>query len=88
MRLPVLLIALALPQPAAAQVPDAALDALVAAYPRVLARHDGRSIVFRDGTTLPAHDGVDKSHAQRLRRASILDQFHDAYPRGRLTAPP
>lgn len=83
-----LLLTLALPRAASAQAPDAALDALVAAYPRVLARHDGRSIVFRDGTTMPAHDGVDKSHAQRLQRASILDQFHDTYPRGQLTAPP
>jgi len=88
MRLPVLLIALLLPQAAAAQTAAAALDALIAAYPDVLARHDGNTIIFRDDTTMPAHDSVAKSHAQRLRRASILDQFHDPYPRGRLTAPP
>jgi hypothetical protein len=92
MRLPVFLltflVALALPCATTAQNAAAALDALVAAYPQALARHDGRVITFRDGTTLPAHDGVEKSHAQRLRRASILDQFHDAYPRGPLAAPP
>ena len=88
MRLPVLLIALALPNAAAAQAPDAALDALVAAYPDALARHDGHRIVFRDGGTLPTHDGVAKSDAERLRHASILDQFHDVYPRGHLAAPP
>jgi len=88
MRLLLLLIALALPHAAAAQAPNAALDALVAAYPDALARHDGRSIVFRDGTVMPVDDGIAKSDAERLRRASILDQFHDAYPRGRLAAPP
>jgi len=63
-------------------------QAVIAAYPDALARHDGRVIVFRDGTILPVHDGVDKSDARQLHRASILDQFHHAYPRGLLTAPP
>jgi hypothetical protein len=88
MRLLVLLIAPALPHTAAAQTADAALDAVIVAYPYALARHDGRVIVFRDGTILPVHDGLDKSDARQLHRASILDQFHHAYPRGLLTAPP
>lgn len=83
-----LLLLAGLPTAAAGQDAGAALDALVAAYPASLAGHDGRTVVFRDGTALPAHDGVARDHPQRLRHASILDQFYEPYPRGPLAAPP
>jgi len=82
-------LALALPQISLAQSATPALDALIAAYPDVLVRHDGSSIYWRDGTRMPVSDGVaNKSFDQLLRNASILDQFHLAYPRGTLTKPP
>src|SRR3712207_2624634 len=66
-----------------------ALDALVAAYPEMLARHDGERIYWRDGTVMLASDGkADKSFDQLLKDASILDQFHLPYRRGYLPEPP
>jgi hypothetical protein len=68
---------------------QAALDALVAAYPEALARHDGKSIFWRDGTVMSASDGyADKPFSELLRNASIVDQFHVPYPRGPLGKPP
>jgi hypothetical protein len=87
--LALILGALALPQPSRASSADDVLDALVAAYPDALAGHDGTSILWKDGTAMPAFDGIpDKSFDQLLRNASILDQFRLRYPRGRLTRPP
>jgi hypothetical protein len=84
-----ILLALALPHIALAQSTTAALDALVAAYPDVLERHDGAAIYWRDGTRMPVSDGLaSKSFDELLRNASILDQFHLAYPRGALAHPP
>jgi hypothetical protein len=84
-----ILLVLALPQTAVAQSTSAVLDALVAAYPDSLARHDGAAIYWRDGTRMPVSDGIaNKSFDQLLRHASILDQFHLAYPRGALAHPP
>jgi len=83
------LLALSLPRIAAAQSATASLDAMVAVYPDVLVRHDGTSIYWRDGTRMPASDGIaHKSFDQLLRNASILDQFRLAYPRGALAKPP
>src|SRR4051795_325157 len=66
-----------------------ALDALVAAYPKLLARHDGQSVFWRDGTVMRASDGrAEKSFDLLLKDASILDQFHLTYPRGRSPTPP
>jgi hypothetical protein len=66
-----------------------ALDALVAAYPELLARHDGQSVFWRDGTVMRASDGrAEKSFDLLLKDASILDQFHLTYPRGRSPTPP
>jgi D-alanyl-D-alanine carboxypeptidase len=82
-----ILVALALPQLALAQ--SAALDALVAAYPDFLSRHDATAIYWKDGSRMPVADRAkDKSFAQLLRNASILDQFRLHYPRGALSKPP
>lgn len=84
-----ILLALACPRLAAAEPAAAALDALVAAYPEALARHDGSTLYWKDGTRMPVSDGVtDKSFDQLLRSASIADQFRLPYPRGTLAAPP
>ena len=51
--LALILLAVALPQLAMAQTTSAALDALVAAYPNFLLRHDGAALYWRDGTRMP-----------------------------------
>ncbi len=79
----------AAPQPARAQSPSAALDALVVAYPQALVRHDDTYIYWRDGTRMPVSDARPrKSFEALLRHASILDQFLQPYPRGRLLRHP
>lgn len=84
-----ILLALAMPEISAAQSATATLDALVAAYPDFLLHHDGSLLYWKDGTRMPVSDGVaNKSYDQLLRNASILDQFHVAYPRGTLAMPP
>jgi D-alanyl-D-alanine carboxypeptidase len=66
-----------------------ALDALVAAYPDALLRHDGEHIIWKDGTVMPVSDGVaEKPYDQLLKNASILDQMRLAYPRGHPAGPP
>jgi hypothetical protein len=68
---------------------NAALDRLVAAYPGVLARHDGEHLYWRDGTVMPVSDGVNgKSFDQLLKNASILDQLLLPYPPGHPAGPP
>ncbi len=78
---------------------DDALSALVAAYPNVLLKHDGRSLFWRDGTVMPARDESEeknqdkskekeKSFDDLLRHASVLDQFRQPYPRGFIDSPP
>jgi hypothetical protein len=72
-----------------AQTPDQALDWLVAAYPGVLARHDGERLYWKDGTVMPVSDGSSgKSFDQLLRSASILDQLLLTYRPGRPAGPP
>jgi len=64
------------------------LDRLVRAYPDALSGHDDKTITWRDGTVMPADDGVaDKPFERLLRNASILDQMRLAYPVGP-SAPP
>ncbi len=66
-----------------------ALDALVAAYPDALARHDGERIYWRDGTVMPVSDGMsERPFRQLLSNASILDQLRLPYPKGSLASPP
>lgn len=65
------------------------LDALVAAYPDALARHDGAHLIWHDGTVMPVADGrANKSFKELLSNASILDQLRLPYRRGRPVAPP
>jgi hypothetical protein len=59
------------------------LDRLVRAYPEQLSGHDDKAIFWRDGTIMPADDGIGtKSFEELLRNASILDQLRLPYPRG------
>ncbi|MBV8567696.1 MAG: hypothetical protein JO273_19785 [Methylobacteriaceae bacterium] len=67
---------------------EAALDALVVAYPDQLSRHDAERVHFKDGTSLPVLDGrPDKPFEEMTRHGSILDQFKIAYPKGAPAAP-
>lgn len=67
---------------------DAALDALIAAYPDHLAGHDGRDVIFKDGTRLPITDGRKKSFEQMLEAGDIRDQFAIPYRLGPVDKPP
>ena len=83
------LLALMLADIARADPATEALDALVAAYPELLVRHDGQSVFWRTGTVMRASDGrTEKSFDLLLKDASILEQFHLTYPRGRSPTPP
>jgi hypothetical protein len=67
----------------------APLDALVRAYPDFLASHDGKVLIWKDGTRMPVSDGrSDKTFEEKLRHASILDQFSIPYVKGPLSKPP
>jgi hypothetical protein len=78
---------LAIAVPSAAQ--EGSLDALVRAYPDFLDSHDGKFLIWRDGTRMPVSDGRDdKSFAEKLRHASILDQLSIPYVKGPLEKPP
>jgi hypothetical protein len=68
---------------------DPALDALVRAYPDFLASHDGRVLIWKDGTRMSVSDGrSDKSFQEKLRNPSILDQLSIPYVKGALATPP
>lgn len=67
----------------------AALDRLVAAYPKTLAGHDGKTLRWRDGTAMPASGSSEgKPFSEQLRHASIIDQLRIPYPRGPIAKPP
>lgn len=86
-----LLLALLLGAPTGAHAvsDNEALSALVAAYPNVLLKHDGRSLIWRDGTVMPAGErNESKPFDDLLRKATVLDQFRLPYLRGRLEKPP
>ncbi|MGI9383291.1 MAG: M15 family metallopeptidase, partial [Methyloligellaceae bacterium] len=60
------------------------LSALVIAYPDLLAGHDGKSVIWRDGTRMTFDDGVrGKRFDDLLNRPDLEDQFYAPYPRGR-----
>jgi len=83
----VLCCQLAAAVPASAQ--NGPLDLLVRAYPDFFASHDGKDLVWKDGTRMPVFDGrSDKSFQDRLRHASILDQLSLRYVKGPLEKPP
>jgi hypothetical protein len=70
------LLAAGIPAPAQ----DASLDALVRAYPEFLLSHDGKFLIWKDGTRMPVSDGrSDKSFEEKLSHASILDQLSIRY---------
>jgi len=84
-------VALALLVAGFARVPaqEAALDALVRAYPEFLSGQDGDVLVWKDGTRMPLSDGHGaKSFAQKLRNPSILDQLSLPYVKGPLASAP
>ncbi len=73
----------------ATERPSDALDALVAAYPDALGRHDGAFLYWKDGTPMAVGaPAPEKSFEQRLRHPTILDQFHQRYPAGAPVAAP
>jgi hypothetical protein len=95
----VVILLMGAPTGAHAMSDDEALSALVAAYPHVLLRHDGRSLFWRDGTVMPVHDDREAKDKEKekeqetsfddlLRHASVLDQFRQPYPRGYIDLPP
>jgi hypothetical protein len=62
---------------------QAALDALVRAYPDYLAGYDSTDLIWRDGTRMPLSDTRPAwSFAEMLRHGSILDQIRLPYPAG------
>jgi len=68
---------------------DPALDALVRVYPDFLVSHDGRVLIWKDGTRMSVSDGrSDKSFQEKLRNPSILDQLSIPYVKGPLATPP
>jgi len=74
------------PIPSAA---DPALDALVAAYPDHLTRHEGNDLIWKDGTRMPITDGrTDKTFQELLDHPDIKDQFAFRYPLGADVKPP
>ena len=68
---------------------DPTLDALVRAYPDLLASHDGMVLIWRDGTRMSVSDGRrGKSFEEKLHNPSILDQLSIPYIKGPLPTPP
>jgi hypothetical protein len=62
---------------------EAALDALVRAYPDQLAGYDATYLIWRDGTRMPLSDRLgNKTFEEMLRHGSILDQISLPYPTG------
>ena len=84
----ILVLALALPafHAAAGEMPP---DILKRAYPDAIARADGNTIVFNDGTRLDAGAGdPTKSFDERIAHADLRDMFRLAYPKGAALAAP
>ena len=62
---------------------DPALDALVAAYPDVIASYDQTDLIWKDGSRMPISDGrADKTFDELLDKPDIKDQFAIPYPLG------
>jgi hypothetical protein len=67
----------------AAAEEQAALDALVRAYPDQLAGYDSADLIWRDGTRMALSDGQPaKTFAEMLWHGSILDQIRLPYLAG------
>jgi D-alanyl-D-alanine carboxypeptidase len=62
---------------------DPVLDALVAAYPDVIAGYDQTDLVWKDGSRMPLSDGHgNKTFDELLDNPDIKDQFAVPYPLG------
>lgn len=84
-----LAIALVAQAGVAAAGEQAALDALIRAYPDYLAGYDSSDLIWRDGTRMPLSDGRPaKSFAEMLRHGSLFDQLRLPYPAGTTAAAP
>ncbi len=65
------------------------LDRLVKAYPAFLSGHDGKVLIWKDGTRMPFDDGKGaKDFLTRLNEPDLQDQFYAPYPKGRKGTPP
>lgn len=74
------------PRPA---TPKSDMAGLVAAYPGVLEKLDGNTLVWRDGTRMPVDDGKgEKPFAAWLADPDIEDMLRLAYPAGAPATPP
>jgi hypothetical protein len=83
--------AAAVPVPMAPPARDLAraMNGLVAAYPDFLAGHDGRELIWRDGTRMAIEDGQShKTPEVRLEQPDIEDMFYAAYYLGAAGVPP
>ena len=60
-----------------------ALDRLVSAYPDHLVRHNGSRIFWKDGTSMPVSDRLNRTFDDKLKHATIADQLSLVYPKGR-----
>ena len=60
------------------------LDRLVAAYPDFLRSHDGRNLIWHDGSKMLFDDGkANKSFKQKLTAPDLQDQFFAPYHTGK-----
>ena len=65
------------------------LDRLVSAYPDFLSGHNGKVLIWKDGTRMLFDDGTgQKSFSKRLNEPDLEDMFYVAYPRGHTGIPP
>jgi hypothetical protein len=84
-----LLAPLAEAQPLSVPSTAEKLAALIAAYPDTLARAEGNTIVFKNGTRLPFDDATGpKDIATLLSAPDIEDMFALPYPKGRAALAP
>jgi hypothetical protein len=71
------------------QATEPALTRLVAAYPDHLARFEGSTLIWRDGTRMETDDGAgEKPFEAWLERPDIKDMLRQAYPAGTEPTPP
>ncbi|CAM5767811.1 hypothetical protein LMIY3S_02288 [Labrys miyagiensis] len=62
---------------------DPALDALVAAYPDVIAGYDAKDLILKNGNHIPLSNGVaNKTPEQRVTNSDIMDMFAMPYTLG------
>jgi hypothetical protein len=68
---------------ASSALADPALDALVEAYPDVIAGYDAKDLILKNGSHIQLSNGVtNKTPEQRVTNADIMDMFAMAYTLG------